>query len=194
MANLCYASEVQLTELLRQTGLPESTPSANAFRMFAHAPGVGAATLRLVFALLTETDLDPKLRELVILRVAQRCDCQYAWVQHVAMARGTGVGEAQIAALECGETPPTIFVEPVSAVFALADEVLANCRATDHTVALVRNLFSPREVVELLLLIGYFRMICSMMTTLEIEVESPFGAKVLDSLRDSAPGQPGQIH
>jgi hypothetical protein len=30
--------------------------------------------------------------------------------------------------------------------------------------------------VELLLLIGYFRMICGLMTTLEVEVESPFGA------------------
>lgn len=38
--------------------------------MFAHSPAVGAATLRLVFALLTETRLDPALRELIILRVA----------------------------------------------------------------------------------------------------------------------------
>ena len=109
MARLCYASEVQVPELMRQADLPESTPSANAFRMFANAPAVGAATLRLVFALLTETDLDPKLRELVILRAAQRCECQYAWVQHVAIARGVGVEEALIAALECGGTPRTLF-------------------------------------------------------------------------------------
>ena len=194
MVRLCYASEVQVPELMRQADLPESTPSANAFRMFAHAPAVGAATLRLVFALLTETDLDPKLRELVILRAAQRCECQYAWVQHVAIARGVGVEEAQIAALECGETPPTLFDERVYMAFAIADEVLMTCRATDYTLALVRNLFSAREVVELLLLIGYFRMICVIMTTLEVEVESPLGAKVLDSLRDAAPGQPGQMH
>jgi len=133
MARLCYASEVQVPELMRQADLSESTPSANAFRMFSHAPGVGAATLRLVFALLTETDLDPKLRELVILRAAQHSpSCEIC--------------------------------------------------------------FSPRDVVELLLLIGYFRMICVIMTSLEVEVESPFGAKVLDSLRDSALGQPGQMH
>ena len=194
MARICYASEVQVPELMRQADLPESTPSANAFHMFAHAPAVGAATLRLVFALLTETDLDPKLRELVILRAAQRCECRYAWVQHVAIARGVGVEEAQIAALECGETPPTLFDERLYMAFAIADEVLTTCRATDHTLALVRNLFSAREVVELLLLIGYFRMICVIVTTLEVEVESPFGAKVLDSLRDAAPGQPGQLH
>jgi 4-carboxymuconolactone decarboxylase len=183
MARLPYSNMERFPELLGQSGLPENTPAANAFLMFAHAPGVGAATLRLVFALLTETALDPVLRELVILRVSQRCDCQYAWVQHVAIARAAGVKEAQIAALEQGEAPPSLFHERACAAFVLADEILTNCRASDRTFATVRNLFSPREVVELLLLIGYFRMISAVMTSLEVEVESPFGAKVLASLR-----------
>jgi hypothetical protein len=51
------------------------------------------------------------------------------------------------------------------------------------------ELFSPREVVELLLLIGYFRMICGLMTTLEVEVESPFGVKILNLVRDVARGE-----
>ena len=57
------------------------------------------------------------------------------------------------------------------------------CRLRHWTFGMARNLCSPREVVELLLLIGYFRMICGVMTTLEVEVESPFGARVLASLR-----------
>jgi len=55
MARLCYATEVQLAELIRLSRLPDSAPPAGAFRMFAHAPALGAATLKLVFALLTET-------------------------------------------------------------------------------------------------------------------------------------------
>jgi len=41
MARLCYATEAQLRELIRQSGLPENAPPANAFRMFAHSPAVG---------------------------------------------------------------------------------------------------------------------------------------------------------
>ena len=182
MARLCYATEVQLAELIRLSRLPDSAPPAGAFRMFAHAPALGAATLKLVFALLTETALDPVLRELVILRVSQRCDCQYAWVQHVAIARGAGVQDAQIASLERGEAPIGLFDERSSAAFTLADDMLANYHAADQT-ARAQNLFSPRELVELLLLIGYFRMISAVMTTLEVEIELPFGAKVLSSLK-----------
>jgi hypothetical protein len=68
--------------------------------------------------------------------------------------------------------------------FAFADDFLDGCRAAYDTFAMVRDLFSPREDVELLLLIGSFRMTCGVMTTLEIEVGSLFGAKVLDSVRD----------
>ena len=42
MARPSYATEAQLRELIRQSGLPENAPPANAFRMFAHAPAVGA--------------------------------------------------------------------------------------------------------------------------------------------------------
>lgn len=101
---------------------------------------------------------------------------------HVAIARGAGVEEAQIAALEQGEAPPSLFDQRACAAFAFADEVLKNCPASDRTFTAVRDLFSPREIVELLMLIGYFQMISGVMTTLEVEVESPFGAEILASL------------
>jgi len=41
-------------------------------------------------------------------------------------------------------------------------------------------MFSPDEVLELLLLIGYFRMISGVMTTLDVDVESSFGTKIPD--------------
>lgn len=100
---------------------------------------------------------------------------------HVAIARGAGVEEAQIAALEQGEARRVCSMRPCAA-FAFADEVLKNCPASDRTFTAVRDLFSPREIVELLMLIGYFQMISGVMTTLEVEVESPFGAEILASL------------
>lgn len=109
MTRLPYATPEQFAELVRQSGLPENTTPTNAFSILAHAPAVGASTLRLVLALLTETELDPRLREMVILRVTQRCDGRYAWVQHVDIARAIGVSDAQIAALERANPELTYF-------------------------------------------------------------------------------------
>ena len=189
MTRLPYATPAQLAELIRQSGLPQNTPKTNAFRMLAHAPAIGASTLRLVLALLTETDLEPRLRELVILRVAQRCDGRYAWVQHASVAAIVGVSDAQIAVLERGETPNALFADRERTAFAFADEVLDTCSATDDTFAAVREIFSPTEVLELLLLIGYFRMICGVMNTLHVELEPSFGVKILEMVQEAAPAR-----
>jgi 4-carboxymuconolactone decarboxylase len=187
MGRIPYAAAAEFAELMRRSGFPEQTPQTNAFSMLAHAPAVSASVLRLVFALLTETALDPKLRELVILRVAHRCDGEYVWVQHAAIAGTTGVSDAQTAALKRGETPADLFTDRERRAFAFADEVFDTCRAADDTFRAVRELFSPREVVELVLLIGYFRMISGLMTTLDVEVEAPFGVKILDLAGDEEP-------
>jgi len=189
MARLPYAAVIQGTELMRQSGLPGSTPQTNAFLMFAHTPAVGAAVLRLVLALLTDTDLEPSVREMVILRVVQRCQGRHAWVRHVAVARNVGVCSAQIAALERGEAPAHLFAKRDCSAFALADEVIETSQATEETLADVLEQFSARQVVELLLLIGYFRMVCGVMTTLGVEVESPCGMELLTSVRDAARGR-----
>lgn len=48
------------------------------------------------------------------------------------------------------------------------------------------RMFSPRELLELLLLIGYFRMICGVMNTLDVEVEAPFGGRVLELVQNTS--------
>ena len=185
MTNFPYAAPAQLAELMHQSGLPENTAPANAFRMLAHTPAVGAAALRLVLALLTETDLNPALRELLVLRVTQRCQAWYAWAQHVPIAQTVGVSDAQITALERGEAPNVLFSSRGQAALAFADELLDAPRASEDKLAQVREQFSPREVVELILLTGYFRMISALIATLEIEPEPSFGMKILDQARQA---------
>jgi len=68
------------------------------------------------------------------------------------------VNEAQIEALERGETPANLFSDRERTAFAFADEVLDTCRAEDDRFAAVRDMFSTGEVLELLVLIGYFRL------------------------------------
>src|SRR5580658_2434058 len=75
--------------------LPE--PRINLFRMLANAPALIGPTLRLGEAILTKSDLDPKLRELVILRAARVTATEYEWVQHEGIARLVGLSDEEIA-------------------------------------------------------------------------------------------------
>jgi len=193
MGRLSYAAPTQFADLMLGSSFPENSPSSNAFRMLAHSPSIGSAVLRVAHAILTDTDLEPGLRELITLRVADRCNGRYVWVQHAAIARSVGVSDLMIAALERGEALVGLLGDRGRTAFALADELVDSCRSTDATLESVLDVFSPREVLELLLLIGYYRMMCVLMTTLDVEVDSPFGVKVLEIVRNTVARQ-GLVH
>ena len=95
---------------------------------------------------------------------------EYAWVQHAAIAKTVCVIDVQIAALERGEIPLDVFNVRERITFVFADEVVDQAFATEDTFAGMCRMLSPREMLELLLLIGYFRMICGVMTTMGVEV------------------------
>jgi alkylhydroperoxidase family enzyme len=173
MARIPYATQAQYEQLMRDIRLPEDTARKNAFRMLAHSPAVGGSVLRLIFTILAETDLDFCLLELVVLRVSQRSRAQYAWEEHAAVAKAIGVSDAQIAALERGDASGDIFTRRERIVLAFTDEVLDSTRVSADTFARAREEFSARDVVDLLLTIGYFRMITGMVTTLDIELDAP---------------------
>ena len=180
MARVRYATQAQYEQLMRDIRLPEDTARKNAFRMLAHSPAVGGSVLRLIVTILAETDLDFCLLELVVLRVSQRSRAQYAWEEHAAVAKAIGVSDAQIAALEQGDAPGDIFTRRERIVLAFTDEVLDSTRVSADTFAQVWEEFSARDVVELLLTIGYFRMITGMLTTLDIELDAPCAEELLE--------------
>jgi 4-carboxymuconolactone decarboxylase len=180
MARISYASPEQYEELMRDIHFPADAARTNAFGVLAHAPAIGGSVLKLIHSILTAADLDFLLHELVILRVSQRCQAWYAWTQHIVIAQAIGLSDAQIAALARGEAPEELFSPRERAVLAFTDEVLAKPRVSEDTFTQVRDWFSSREVVELLITIGYFRMIGSLFMNLEAEPDPPRGEELLE--------------
>jgi alkylhydroperoxidase family enzyme len=188
MARLPYADAEQLQAMLGRSPFPEDIHPGNVFRMLALAPDVGAAALGFIYALLTDSDLEPRLREIVILRAAQRSDAPYAFGQHAAIATSAGVPETQISSLQNGDVPDDLFDELERAALAFADEVLDCSHFSDATFVRTRECFSPRQVVELLLTAGCFRMMSRLVTLLELELEPSFGVQALQRAREPVIG------
>jgi alkylhydroperoxidase family enzyme len=95
------------------------------------------------------------------------------------------VSPTQIAALERGEVLAGLFSEREHAALAFADQILDGPRVADDTFAPMHEQFSPREVVELLLTMGYFRMIGSLVTTLDIESDPVWAVNRLDGAKEA---------
>ena len=64
-----------------------------------------------------------------------------------------------------------------------AAELLERPRLGDASFAALERLFSPREIVELILTVGYYMMVARLLESTAVDIDPPAGTAVVDSLR-----------
>jgi 4-carboxymuconolactone decarboxylase len=159
-------------------------PPLNIFRMMANAETAFRPWLRWGAALLGELQLDPLLRELAILRVARLTPhAEYEWVQHVPLAIAVGASDEQVAALERDEVEADCFSGDEQLVLRFTTEVLRDAQASDATLEDLGAVLSPREIVELLMVIGQYMLVARVMATTRMEIDEPAGPEALSATR-----------
>jgi alkylhydroperoxidase family enzyme len=154
----------------------------NIFRMVAHAETSFRPWMRLGASILGHQKLDPRLRELAILEIAHRSGSAYEWTQHVPIGKATGVTEAQLEALERGDAGAACFDEVDRLVLRFTDEVMRDVKASDSAFGAMQRHFSPREIVELILAIGFYMMVARLLETTEVDLDPPAGTRIVDAV------------
>jgi len=158
-------------------------PPLNIFRMLAHVDTFVRGFGGLGGAILGAAQLDARLRELVILRVGARSPAAYECQQHVPIARAVGATDEEIAAAMADEASASTFGAREQAILRLTDELLVVPRASDATLAAMREQFSDREVCEAVLTIGYYMMVARFLETTGVDLETkPNSAETVTEL------------
>jgi alkylhydroperoxidase family enzyme len=161
----------EASEAVRQLMALER-PSAIAL-VFGHAQTNWPRLADLMLSILSEQQLDPRLRELAILRVARLRGAVYEWEQHLGIGCAAGVRSEQIAAIEAGRIDAACFSARERLALDAATQLVE--RGTVETALferLAREL-SPREVVELLLATAVYEAAAKLMNAVELDSEGP---------------------
>lgn len=172
MARLPYVIPEKASAQVQETFAQLPTP-LNVFKMMAHAETNFRPLLRLGSSILAQQKLSAKLRELAVLRVTSMSGCRYEWVQHVSIALLMGATRLQVDAIEKSDIHAECFDAVERRVLDFTTEVVRDARCSQPTFSSLRQHLSPREIVELLVAIGYYLMIGRLVETLEVEVEAP---------------------
>ncbi|MEV1238580.1 carboxymuconolactone decarboxylase family protein [Nonomuraea sp. NPDC050022] len=160
----------------------------NIFRMLAHAESCVLPQVRLGTAILSSLDLGHRRRELLILLVARIEGGTYEWRQHVPIALGVGVPQAQIDAIEQGNLADNAFDDEVfdnaeRALLAFGKQVIEDVRVEDSVFTEVRRHFSEREIVEAILAIGFYMTMARLTEVTQTDLDPASGMTVFDSLQ-----------
>lgn len=182
MARLPYVDPATAPAAVREV-LDALPVQLNIFRIMAHATANFRPWVALGGSILGQQQLDGRLRELAILRVARLTPARYEWVQHVPIALAVGATPEQVAALEHDDTEAACFDETDRLVLRFTTEVVRDARASEATFAAMAARFPPREIVELLLAIGFYMLMARLMETVDIDLEPGAGAEIVAALR-----------
>lgn len=142
----------------------------NIFKVMAHSPDLMDAWWRMMALLFSRLELDPRLRELAILRLFQLRHTPYGFAHHVRLGLETGVTQEQVDALDGYDT---------SGLFSPLDRLVlrytdAVTRLDDRAPALAAELrgeLSERQVVELTFCIANWNLMAHLLMPLEVELE-----------------------
>jgi alkylhydroperoxidase family enzyme len=116
--------------------------------------------------------VEPREREVMILRTCARCGAEYEWGVHaVAFGQAVGLTDGQIAAtaVEAGEE--AVWSDRDRLLLAMADQL---CTTNDIDDALWQELaasWTPAQLLELIVTAGWYRTISYVLNALRIGQE-----------------------
>jgi AhpD family alkylhydroperoxidase len=151
-------------------------PPLNIFRVLPHAPVAAQCFLALGQAVLRESSLPPRLRELVILRVGALSGAGYEVHQHRKLARAAGVADNEIeATLADGANAASWRAAGLGAdecaALSFTDEAVRNVKASDAAYGALAAHFDPGRQMEIVVLLGFYMMVSRLLENFEVDLE-----------------------
>ena len=86
-----------------------------------------------------------------------------------------------MAAVKAGDLEADGLDDDDRLVLLCAEELLRNDAIGEATFATARERLSDREIVELILAVGYYRMLAGVMNSVAIDLDEPLGEAVVES-------------
>jgi alkylhydroperoxidase family enzyme len=160
-----------------QPGTSTGTPG-DYWTSLALVPDILKMMSDALFALLQPgRKLEPRFRELAILRTAISGDCRFEYSQHLKVSRMAGISEAKLKALKHWTTSD-LFEQTERAVMAAADELIGRNLVEDATFAELKRHFNDEQIVELFMVIATYRMHGLLVRALHLEFDNDTTARM----------------
>ena len=170
-----YADDIQASF---DAVMPPGAPPLLLFRTLAAAPR--AWRKFRAGSLLDRGPLSLRQREIVIDRVCARAGCEYEWGVHVtAFARAARLTADEIAATAADDPACATWSDSEIVLIRTVDALHARATLTDAEFAALAAHFSADQILEILLLAGFYRTVSYLANGLALPLE-PGGARFAD--------------
>jgi len=157
-------------EVLARAGTRPGRDPLTIFSTMVHNPRAANRAVLLGGAFLGKGTISGREREIVILRVGHNASAVYEFGQHTVIGRREGLTDDEITALATDD-PGDGWTTTERALIALADELCADDCVSDATWSTLSSTFDEGQMVELVVLVGYYRMISGFLNSAGVQLD-----------------------
>jgi alkylhydroperoxidase family enzyme len=166
---------------------PEKT--LNVIKMFAGTEDLFDATIGLVKAIFNAQGIDPRTREMIILRAATVLDSPYEWQANTQMAKNVGLSSKEINA--AASDGPVAGIDPEYVLVSKAtDELSKTGTLRDETLSELLDKYGESIARKIVLMIAWFNLLSRFLNGCRVPLETTdkigTGTSPLDSSRGLA--------
>jgi alkylhydroperoxidase family enzyme len=160
---------------------PDAMRVPNAISTVMHHPALAGPYLAYNAVLLRDPVLAPRLRELIVLRVAWRTRSVYEWVQHARLSARYSVTPAEIEAIGAGADGGGW--APLEAdLLRATDQLLDGYRIDDEVWGRLAAELDHAAMIEMLYVVGTYTSLAMVFNGLGIELDPDLDASMAPPL------------
>jgi alkylhydroperoxidase family enzyme len=162
-------SEQVVRQVIGKSYDPERT--LNVLKMFAGTEDLFEATIGIVRAMFQAKGIDPRTREMIILRAAKVLNAPYEAQANVVMARNAGLSAVEIDAAAADSSVSGINPEYVL-VCKATDDLSKTGTLRDETLRELLDRYGETVSRKIVLMIGWFNMLSLFLNGCRVPLES----------------------
>ena len=149
----------------------DSATTLNVIKMFAGTDDMYPAVVGLIRAVFRASGVEPRLREIIVLRAAKRFNALYEWEANAKLARNVGLSDAEIGA--AASDGPVCGIEPEYILVCIAtDELCDDGRLSDETLEELLNRYGVTISRKLILIISWFNLLSRFVNGCRVPLET----------------------
>lgn len=150
--------------------LLEQLPPLNVFKMVANVPTSLPPFIEFTKSFFNDGDVDSRLLEIGILRVAHVNKCDYQWHQHKEIADSVGISEKEITSIRTEATVKSLS-STENFICKVADELTNNANLSQKTFEELFEYYSTKQGVAIILCLSFYNMLSRFLNATRVPIE-----------------------
>jgi alkylhydroperoxidase family enzyme len=142
---------------------------------FARHPDHTLAIFNFSRTVQSHLDITPRIREIVVMRVAWLHQADYEWGQHNQIMRQAGIdmGDAHLKAFKVGSEDP-IWADDERAALRAVEDLFRTREVSGETWKALMHHYTPKQIIDILLINGMYTMLALTFNCVGLQLEPRF--------------------